>query len=178
MNRLSRFMGRFLFRLMTNNNTRCITAWAILLCLLAFGVLVVGLNPVSTSPATPPGERELAYIRLLNPAYVVQEAGGVASTSRSLYWWCVVVWGLGSLVYTPIAFWDELRRGLSAISRSFRERRGREGGSNEPTHHAQSHPEGGWYGTGFGQIYVFIREVLGSGLADMVTSIFRRRRGG
>lgn len=171
-------VGRLYFRFRTNNNARLYVAWLVFFCLITAGMFIVGFN-TKEIVASNLSARELSYIRHANPDYGIAKTSWLVSSFRTYYWWFTIIWFIGSFFYIFVAYSDEVKRTIYSAGRRLRERRGGEGGGNEPRP-ANPLPLGeqNWYGTIRGQAYVIIREIFGSGFADIFTRMLTGRRRG
>lgn len=104
------------FKLRTDNNARCAAMWIIVVTWLIFNLFVVGIGPSGFDDFQSVAEK----------AYLGEEAAGESWLAGlwdlfgSASWWGWVLWVIVTLVYTPIAFRDEVARAVE----SFRGKRG------------------------------------------------------
>lgn len=139
---MRRWIWRFIVAFRTNNNVRLAVLWGITGFLLVFNLFVFGVGPVSKLTV---GETAQRYNNLYYFGQFVTDAelhplssflesffGGIWDSFRSVAWWLWFGLLLLSIVYTPIAFRDEVARAWEIAWRKARERRGGEETANLP----------------------------------------------
>ena len=130
---MKRAIYRLVYRLRADNNARCMALWALTIGLLFVNLIVFGFGPVLEFGQPDEYQRAANYINLGRDATDSELAGLLGSISSFfgwstawLRWGSWTFWGIllfTTLAYTPIAFRDEVGRGLLRVAEVMRERR-------------------------------------------------------
>lgn len=144
---MRRWIWRFIVAFRTNNNVRLAVLWGITGFLLVFNLFIFGVGPV---PESTVGEIAQRYYNEYYRGEFVTDAelhriaaffGGLGGSFRAIVWWFWFGLLISGIVYTPIAFRDEVVRALQAAWRQVRQRRGGEEEANLPPIGGQPPPQ-------------------------------------
>ena len=179
---------RFIISFLTNNNTRLKTFWAATLIILVANLIIFGFGPTIESPVSETAQKYYNLYYKGQFATDAEIAGWLGSISRFFGWsWSWLRWSawtfwfllLGwSIIYTPIAFRDEVARGWHTAWRIILEKRtGIEEPKPKPTPEKSETvpptPGPGLTSKIFEQARIFTREFGAAVVADMLS---RKRR--